>query len=209
MSRASRSDTPDRGLRAPRSPLSVSSTSTPPQAPPAGEATPPAPASGDAEHCCVCLERLLPAAHGAQLRVPFPACSRHSMHLECLAQYRAQANGPPDLLCPLCRHSRCPECAHEGGPVCMTNTCGRYVAGKACPCRSGCRAKSPCGKLSKTTNSARSPPTMRPNPERHQESPSFAATGSRPWAARAGPNSFDCRTARCSGRPSLSGLTLA
>ena len=114
MSRASRSDTPDRGLRAPRSPLSVSCTSTPPQAPPADEATPPAPASGDAEHCCVCLERLLPAAHGAQLRVPFPACSRHSMHLECLAQYRAQANGPPDLLCPLCRHSRCPECAHGG-----------------------------------------------------------------------------------------------
>ena len=116
MSRASRSDTPDRGLRAPRSPLSVSCTSTPPQAPPADEATPPAPASGDAEHCCVCLERLLPAAHGAQLRVPFPACSRHSMHLECLAQYRAQANGPPDLLCPLCRHSRCPECAHGGWP---------------------------------------------------------------------------------------------
>ena len=65
----------------------------------------------------------------------------------------------------------------EGGPVCMTNTCGRYVAGKACPCRSGFRAKSPCGKLSKTTNSARSPPTMHPNPERHQESPSFAALG--------------------------------
>ena len=97
----------------------------------------------------------------------------------------------------------------EGGPLCMTNTCGRYVAGKACPCRSGFRAKSPCGKLSKTTNAARAPPTMRPNPERHQGSPSFAATGSRPWAARAGSNSFDCRTARCSGRPSLSGLTLA
>ena len=87
MSRASRSDTPDRGLRAPRSPMSVSSTS-PPQAPPAGDATPPAPAGGDAEHCCVCLERLIPAARGAQLPVPFPACSRHSMHLECLAQYR-------------------------------------------------------------------------------------------------------------------------
>ena len=84
------------------------------QAPSAGEATPPAPARGDAEHCCVCLERLLPAAQGAQPRVRFLACSRHSMHLECLAQYRAQANGPPDLLCPLCRHSRCPECAHGG-----------------------------------------------------------------------------------------------
>ena len=72
MSRASRSDTPDRGLRAPRSPMSVSSTSTPPQAPPAGDATPPAPAGGDAEHCCVCLERLTPAAQGAQLPVPFP-----------------------------------------------------------------------------------------------------------------------------------------
>eukprot|EP00439_Symbiodinium_sp_Y106_P019211 s590_g2.t1 len=73
MSRASRSDTPDHGLRAPRSPMSVSSTSTPPYAPPAGDATPPATASADAEHCCVCLERLFPAAQGAQLSVPFPA----------------------------------------------------------------------------------------------------------------------------------------
>eukprot|EP00439_Symbiodinium_sp_Y106_P009286 s2277_g1.t1 len=36
------------------------------------------------------------------------------MHLECLAQYRAQAHGPPDLLCPLCRHGRCPECVQGG-----------------------------------------------------------------------------------------------
>ena len=43
----------------------------------------------------------------------------------------------------------------EGGPVCMTNTCGRYMSPGIKTC--------PCGKLSKTTNSARSPPTMRPN----------------------------------------------
>ena len=64
----SRASLPDRGLRAPRSSMSVSSTSTPPQAPPAGDATPPAPASADAEHCCVCLERLLPAAQAQYLR---------------------------------------------------------------------------------------------------------------------------------------------
>ena len=32
------------------------------------------------------------------------------MHLDCLTQYRAQATGPEDLLCPLCRHGRCPDC---------------------------------------------------------------------------------------------------
>jgi len=32
------------------------------------------------------------------------------MHLGCLAQYRAQAASPGDLLCPLCRHGRCPDC---------------------------------------------------------------------------------------------------
>eukprot|EP00439_Symbiodinium_sp_Y106_P002825 s14267_g1.t1 len=36
------------------------------------------------------------------------------MHLECLAQYRAQASGPQDLLCPTCRHGHCPECIAGG-----------------------------------------------------------------------------------------------
>ena len=31
-----------------------------------------------------------------------------------LAQYRAQASGPPDLLCPLCRHGQCPDCLPGG-----------------------------------------------------------------------------------------------
>ena len=83
----------------------------------------------------------------------------------------------------------------SAGPVCTTNT----------PCRS----EPPCGKLSKTTSSALSPPTTRPNRERHQGSPCFSATGSRPWVAwvaRAGSTLFGYRTARCSGRPSLSGV---
>ena len=114
MSRASRSDTPERALRAPPSPLPVSSVSPP--APPreGGDRTPPNPASADDECCCVCLERLQPAALADQLPVPFPTCRRHRMHLGCLAQYRAQANGPHDLLCPLCRHSRCPDCVQGG-----------------------------------------------------------------------------------------------
>ena len=112
MSHASRSATPNRAVRAPRSPLSVSSAST--NEPPAGETTPIAPPTPAEECCCVCLERLSPAAQGAQLAVPFPACSRHSMHLECLAQYRAQASGPADLLCPLCRHGQCPDCVPGG-----------------------------------------------------------------------------------------------
>ena len=112
MSRASRSATPERAVHAPRSPLSVSSASS--HAPRAGEATPIAHPTADGESCCVCLGRLSPAAQGANLAVPFPACSRHFMHLECLAQYRAQASGPQDLLCPLCRHGHCPECIAGG-----------------------------------------------------------------------------------------------
>ena len=71
MSHASRSATPNRAVRAPRSPLSVSSAST--NEPPAGETTPIAPPTPAEECCCVCLERLSPAVQGAQLAVPFPA----------------------------------------------------------------------------------------------------------------------------------------
>ena len=114
MSRASRSDTPERAVRAPPSPLSVSSVSPPAPACEGGDRAPPNPASADDECCCVCLERLQPAALANQLPVPFPTCRRHRMHLRCLAQSRAQANGPHDLLCPLCRHSRCPDCVQCG-----------------------------------------------------------------------------------------------
>ena len=72
------------------------------------------PAGADDECCCVCLERLLAAAQAHQLPVPFLSCRRHRMHLGCLAQYRAQAASPADLLCPLCRHGRCPDCAPMG-----------------------------------------------------------------------------------------------
>ena len=95
MSGASR---PDRGLRAPRSSMSVSSTSTPPQAPPAGDATPPAPASADAEHCCVCLERLLPAAQAQYLRDQPCPFSPSSLSLT--------ASGPPDKALPLAPPAR-------------------------------------------------------------------------------------------------------
>eukprot|EP00439_Symbiodinium_sp_Y106_P087157 s46_g40.t3 len=111
MSHASRSDTPERASLAPRSPLSVSPASSPAHPCQNGDRTPPNPASAETECCCVCLERLLAAAPADQLPVPFPTCRRHRMHLGCLVRYRAQAAGPSDLLCPLCRHGRCPDCA--------------------------------------------------------------------------------------------------
>ena len=80
MSRASRSATPNRAVRAPRSPLSVSSAST--NEPPAGDTTPIAPA---AESCCVCLERPPPAAQGA-----------HAAVARCLATLLEQG----DTFCP-------------------------------------------------------------------------------------------------------------
>ena len=119
---------------------------------------------------------------------------------------------------PMVRRTCCARCVatadarsvyREGGPVCTTISCDRYVVVKACPCRSGSRAKPLCGKPSKTTNSGRLPPAMRPNPARRQGLPCCAATGSRPWDAQTGSTSYGCRTARCSGRPCLSDATLA
>ena len=138
------------------------STSTPPQALPAGDATPPAPASGDAEHCCVCLERLLPAAQGAQLPVPFPACSRNAF-------------GVPG--------ARSPECVLGAWSGLHDELLRVGCVVVACPCRGGSRAKP---LLSKTTNSARLPPAMHPNFVRRQGSQCCAATGSRPWDAQTG-----------------------
>ena len=48
-----------------------------------------------------------------QLQVQM-TCNAHHMHLACLAQFRAQASSPSELLCPLCRHSRCPACSSAG-----------------------------------------------------------------------------------------------
>ena len=119
---------------------------------------------------------------------------------------------------PMVRRTCCARCVatadarsvyREGGPVCTTISCDRYVVVKACPCRSGSRAKPLCGKPSKTTNSGRLPPAMHPNPARRQGLPCCAATGSRPWDAQTESTSYGCRTARCSGRPCLSDATLA
>ena len=78
-----------------------------------GDVTPIAPA--DAEGVCpVCFDNLHPTATGGDTCVPFPTCAVHHMHLACLAQFRAQASGPSELLCPLCRHSLCPACSPGG-----------------------------------------------------------------------------------------------
>ena len=111
MSQRSRADSPRRPASrspAPGSPLTVPSLSTAP-----GDVTPIAP--GDAEGVCpVCLDNLHPTATGGDTCVPFPTCAVHHMHLACLAQFRAQASGPSELLCPLCRHSLCPACSPGG-----------------------------------------------------------------------------------------------
>ena len=60
--------------------------------------------------CCVCLEALLPTGRNAELAVPFLACIGHRLHLGCVAQLRAQARSPAELLCPLCSHSSCAAC---------------------------------------------------------------------------------------------------
>ena len=70
--------------------------------------------SGDDAACPVCLDNFDPTAAGGGARVPFPTCGAHHMHLACLAQFRAQATGHSELLCPLCRHSLCPACNPEG-----------------------------------------------------------------------------------------------
>ncbi|CAE7232333.1 unnamed protein product [Symbiodinium natans] len=75
-----------------------------------GEATPPAPVHTD-RLCCVCLDELDPSGLRERACVPFPTCAAHHLHLGCLAQFRAQASGPVDLLCPLCRHGQCPACS--------------------------------------------------------------------------------------------------
>ena len=179
MSRASRSDTPERALRAPPSPLSVSSVSPP--APPCegGDRTPPNPASADDECCCVCLERLQPAAVADQLPVPFPTCRRHRMHLGCLAQYRAQANSPGDLLCPLCRHGRCPDCAPSSWSG-ANNAALRSANSTASQCRSASPASLRRARRSVTTPSVRSRPTMPPSPAHSWGSLCCAVTMSQP-----------------------------
>ncbi|CAE7448365.1 unnamed protein product [Symbiodinium natans] len=109
--RISRADTPDRCRRQPSPVLSVASRSPPPSS--SGSATPRAP-EAELDSCCVCLEALQPSVSGERAPRPFPTCARHQLHLGCLAQFRAQASRPADLLCPLCRHSRCPACEPEG-----------------------------------------------------------------------------------------------
>ena len=111
MSQRSRADSPRRPASqspTPHSPLTVPST------PPAlGDVTPLA-LSDDEAVCPVCFDSFDPTAAGGDARVPFPTCGVHHMHLACLAQFRAQASGPSELLCPLCRHSRCPACSPDG-----------------------------------------------------------------------------------------------
>ena len=92
----------------PVSPLSISSCSLPSlPASPRGDLTPIAAQEAPDSLCCVCLEALRPPGGGANAATPFPTCARHHMHVSCLAQFRVQATGPSELLCPLCRHSRC------------------------------------------------------------------------------------------------------
>ena len=74
-----------------------------------GRATAPEPLADGAatplaspEVCGICLETIHLAARGGQEPVVHPACSRHSLHLQCLAQLRAQADGPRDVRCPVC-----------------------------------------------------------------------------------------------------------
>ena len=117
MSGRSRADSPQRPPRhvpqrsaAPASPYVVNSPTTAP-----GDVTPLAPAHGDGV-CCVCLEDLHSSGEPepAGVPVPFPTCAAHHMHLGCLAQFRSQAAGASELLCPLCRHSRSTACNQEG-----------------------------------------------------------------------------------------------
>ena len=63
--------------------------------------------------CCVCLELHLHGS-GEHAAAPFPTCTRHYLHVGCLAQFRVQASTASELLCPLCRHSRCPDCDPHG-----------------------------------------------------------------------------------------------
>ena len=79
-----------------------------------GDDTPIAAPEASQGQCCVCLEALRPPGCGEHAAVPFPTCARHRMHVGCLAQFRVQASGPSELLCPLCRHSRCPDCTPGG-----------------------------------------------------------------------------------------------
>lgn len=94
------------GLSGESAPLAPGA-STPPLA---GGATPPAACD---ELCCVCQDGLHPCASGGLRPVPFPVCSRHALHLECLARWRAHAGDASDLRCPLCRPA-CPACTPEG-----------------------------------------------------------------------------------------------
>ena len=110
MSRPPRSATPN-SRRSPHS------TAPPAPAMAAGgnASTPLTHASSESvDLCCVCLEALLPTGRNAELAVPFPACIGHCLHLGCVAQLRAQARSPAELLCPLCRHSSCAACVPGG-----------------------------------------------------------------------------------------------
>ena len=48
--------------------------------------------------CCICLDDLVPGTTGSLRPVPLPVCTRHTMHLQCLAQWRVQASAAGDLL---------------------------------------------------------------------------------------------------------------
>ena len=163
MSRASRSDTPERALRAPPSPLSVSSVSPP--APPCegGDRTPPNPASADDECCCVCLERLQPAAVADQLPVPFPTCRRHRAWAACHSIVRKPV--PPATSCARSVAMVAAQIAHpQAGRGQMMPRCARSANTTAYQCRSASPASPRCARRSVTTPSVRSRPTMLPSP---------------------------------------------
>ena len=101
MSQRSRADSPRRPTS--QSPMPHSALTVPSTPPALGDVTPLA-LSGDEAVCPVCLDNFDPTAAGGDARVPFPTCGVHHLHLACLAQFRAQASGPSELLCPLCRH---------------------------------------------------------------------------------------------------------
>jgi len=185
MSRASDSHTPERGHR-----ITLAGVSQLRLQPPCG--------------------RRLYAARAAWQRssfrplrpCPSPCLVDHSMQLECLAQYRAQANmvlqtcfvrsfdtadvrsAHDRFLRSLCR--RMPERISNEN----RETTARVVR-----------------ELSRTTNSACSRPMMRPNPDHHTGSLCCAATGSRPWDAQAahdartGSTSYRCRRDAVGARP--------
>ena len=63
--------------------------------------------SSTADNCVICLERLESNGTGNELVIGFPSCTRHQLHLGCVAQLRVQANSSRSLICPVCRDTPC------------------------------------------------------------------------------------------------------